>query len=340
MPRRFLAAFSIFAVNVFAFCATANLYAADQFLEAPHFSDPNYQVAMPPDWIAKPITSSDENHKDYVADIRMVLDQQVFRVLQPAINRYASEHKIKISLADGTCGHSAGALLQKKTDIGGFCCPPRNSDRLPGLHFYTMGITAVALLVNPENPVVGVSTRQARELFSGHIERWTALVPATSSNSFNKPVLPVARLHCKTRPGHWRLILGHEDDFSAELKEVGAIPDMIEAVANNEHAIGHAAYWLAVEHYKEFGKVRPLLVNGFSPGNRQALLSGDYPFYKTFSITLWEGEHVANPHAEQLVKYLIAEMENVDPSSGIATPAQLRKAGWKFIKDELIQEGH
>ncbi len=306
----------------------------------PAFSDPDFRVKMPEQWINHPIDrhiNTRENGRER-ADLKVILDQQLYRILGPIIADFAKRNQLDIALSDGTCGHSAGALLKKRADIGAFCCPPRITDRLPGLRYHTLGITAIALLVHPDNPLVGLTTEEARAIFSGEIYRWKQLSRPGTTSLPDTPIVPVTRLHCKPRPGHWRLILDDEDDFSAELREVGAIPDMISVVATSPNAIGHAAYWLAKEHYRAKGRAKPLKVNGATPADIDTLVDGTYPFYKTFSITVWEGPAVENPQARKLVDHLLERIEHLPARYGIASPAALKRAGWIFKDGELVGE--
>jgi phosphate transport system substrate-binding protein len=293
------------------------------------FSDPAIGVPMPDSWLEEPIDRG-------MADLNVMLDQQMYRVLKPAIEQYAKKNNLNIALSDGTCGHSAGALLKKKADMGAFCCPPRNSDRLPGLKFYTLGITPIAILVHPDNPVEDLSEHQVRDLFSGAINRWSQLKGADGQPGPNKPIQPVARLHCKPRPGHWRLILDNEDLFSTDLREVGTIPDMVSSIASNVRTIGHVSAWLATEHYQKEGLVKALTIGGNSVSDPNALVEGRYPFYKTFAITTWEGESVKNPKADALAAFILAEAVQLDPKYLLINHLQLRRAGWRFEGDELV----
>lgn len=302
--------------------------AAQSLAVGPAFSDPSITVPMSDDWIKQPVDRGS-------VDLKVMMDQQMYRVLEPFIRHYAKQHGLKIDLGDGTCGHSAGALLNKKADIGGYCCPPRNTDRLPGLRFFTMGITPIAIVVHPGNPVRNVSIRQVREVFAGVIHRWSQLTTPAGQPGPNKPIQQVARLHCKFRPGHWRLLLDNEDLLSTNLKEVGTIPDMIMAAASNVRTVGHVSAWLTIQPQVK-GSVNALSVNGVSPYDLDALIAGNYPFYKTFSLTVWEGSHVQNPHAKALKDFMLKQMEKLPPSYLLASPSKLRAAGWRFEEDELI----
>jgi phosphate transport system substrate-binding protein len=296
---------------------------------APAFSNPAITIPMPDSWIKQPIDRGEE-------DLKVMLDQQMYRVLAPMIRQYANKKGLNISLSDGTCGHSAGTLLKKQADIGGFCCPPRNSDRLPGLRYYTLGITPISVIIHPNNPITDVSVDEARDIFSGSITRWSQLKQPNGSSGHNKPIQQVARLHCKPRPGHWRLILDNEDQFSVNLKEVGTIPDMLTSAARNIRVIGHVSAWLATNDPKKKVDVKSLKIDGIPPTDVKALIAGRYPFYKTFSITVWEGASVENSYAKDLKEFILKQVEKLDEKFLIASPDKLRKAGWQFRGDELV----
>ncbi|MEN8264008.1 MAG: hypothetical protein ABFR82_11130, partial [Nitrospirota bacterium] len=77
---------------------------------------------------------------------------------------------------------------------------------------------------------------------------------------------------------------------------------------------------------------------GYAPEDLNALLTGNYPIYKTFNITTWEEKEVINPHAVELVKFLKKQVEGLDAGYGIIPSPRLKEAGWKFRSSELIGE--
>jgi hypothetical protein len=293
------------------------------------FSDPDYVVRMPENW-ERQAPPKDSGR------IGVSLDKQMYRILAPPIKKYAEKHKLDINVFDGTCGNSAGMLRRKMIDIGGFCCPPANTDRLPGIRFHTLGITAVAFLVHPDNRIDNISLAQARKIFRGEIYNWSELKGADENPGPDVPIQPVVRLHCKTRPGHWRLLLKKEEFFSIRALEVGLVYDMNLHITYNPMAIGHAAWWLAMEAYKDKGRVETLKIDGYDPGDIGALLLKNYPIYKTFYLTTWKGQGMENPHAEKLVEYIKNLIEDQGDKYGIVSTSRLRRAGWRFKGEELI----
>jgi DNA-binding transcriptional LysR family regulator len=289
---------------------------------------------MPDEWKRQPI-----RYDPSIGEVDLVvsLDQQMFQAFQPLIQEFARRHNLKIVVNKGTCGISSGMLARKAIDIGGFCCPPGITDRLPGLHFHTLGIAALVLIVHPDNPVDNLTIEQARQIFMGEIYRWSEIEIGDGRRGLNMPIQPIGRLHCKQRPGHWRLLLDNEDLFSPLIIEVGAIPDMILQVSNNIRAIGYETLWM-VRLLRNRGKVKVLKINGYDPSDPVNLSSGKYPLYRVYNLTTWEGEGMTNPLAQKLVNYLLKQVEYLDSKFGLIPASRLREAGWKFRGNELIGE--
>ncbi|MCK4708226.1 MAG: substrate-binding domain-containing protein, partial [Gammaproteobacteria bacterium] len=208
------------------------------------------------------------------------------------------------------------------------------NDRFPGMTFHSLGISPIALIVHPSNPVTNLTQAKARKIFQGKITRWSDVDGA--GPALTSYIKPVGRLHCKIRPGHWRTLLSNENKFSPSLFEVGVISDMISQIARNPTAIGWEVP-LMIDVYKKRGEVRMLKVDGHSPTELKYLLSGDYPLYRSYSLTTWDNSN-KKELASELVKYLQDQMEKIHKEIDYIPPSQLRKAGWKFNGDELIGE--
>jgi ABC-type phosphate transport system substrate-binding protein len=301
------------------------------------FSDPTQVYEMSDEWKKQPINYDPSLEK---VDLVVTLGQHLYPYVVQIIKQFATKHDLKIAVNEGTCGISAGMLSRKAVDIGGFCCAPGATDRLPGLKYHTVGIAALALIVNPNNPVDNVTIEQARHIYSGDIYRWSELKTPSGKRGAEMDIQAVARLHCKLRPGSWRLLLANEDLFSPAIQEVGAIPDMIYQVSINPRAIGYETMTAIYRYqsYKKAGKVKTLKINGYAHDDTPDLLNGNYPLYRVMSLTTWEGEGVENPHAQKLVDYIIREVEHLDSKFGIIPASRLKTAGWKFHGNELSGE--
>lgn len=292
---------------------------------------------MPRSWIEAPVAHQTAKP----VALALSLDQQLYPALLPLIQRFARERNVEIAVQEGTCGTSTAALADKTADITGMCCPPGETDRLPGLKYHTVGIGAIALLVHPSNPIDGVTADAARQLFGGKTRKWGDLPMSGIKSAPDREVRAITRLHCKSRPGHWRLILDDADQFARDTEEVSAIEDMILQVSRNRGAIGYETlYHVTLYGEERQAPVKAIRVNGFAPDDDAALAAGKYPFYRVFNITTWTAEPTANPLADELATWLVAQANAgaMDARYGIVPAAQLRARGWKFLDNELIGE--
>ncbi len=291
------------------------------------FSAPSAISRMPEKWKQQPVRYISDFMK---ADIVVDINQQLEPLLEPLIQEYAKSNNLKIRTTKGTCGKSAAKIDRKEIDIAGFCCPPGEKDRLPGLKYHTMGIVPLALLIHPDNPVDNLTLEQARRIFMGDITNWSQV------GGKDMPIKKIASNHCNQRPGHWKLFLASDDLFSPDVQVTGEMEDMIVFVATNPGSIGYEAMMVA-ERFKHRGTVKALKINGYEPVPKN-LLSLDYSIYRTFNLTSWEGDNIRNPHAQKLVDYLMKNTYLFDKKSGLLPAAAMRKAGWKFHGNEVIGE--
>lgn len=302
-------------------------------LKGPSFTSPSRVQEMPAEWVKEPIRHAPEVGR---VDLAVTLDQHLYPLFKEHIEKFAAQKGLKVSVSEGTCGITAGKLARKSVDMGGFCCPPGEIDRLPGLRFHTVGVMPVAVIVHPDNPMEDIKLEDARKLFGGKIYLWSELKDGRGRPGPNLKVRPIGRLHCKLRPGHWRLLLDNEDLFSPNLTEVGTIPDMISLVAKTPGAVGYEVP-LMVERYAGKGRVKTLKLNGLLPA-ATSLAGGGYPVYRTLNLATWEGKGLENENARALVDYILKEAERLEGKYGLVSASGLRKAGWKFKGDELVGE--
>jgi ABC-type phosphate transport system substrate-binding protein len=309
---------------------------AEPQLSGKPFSDPAKQLTMPDPWTKQPI-----QHADWAknADIAIIVDQQFYPLISPGVEQYAKENKLNIVAQEGTCGTANKGLSDKTIDMGGFCCPPSEADRFPGIKFHTLGIEAIPILVNVKNPVNNLTLEQVRQIFQGKLFRWSDVEMTPGTPGPKRVIQAVGRLHCKQRPGHWRLLLDHEDLFSPRILNVGTIKDMINQVANNVDAIGLEEL-LMLKKYDPEGKVKAVAINGVNPHDVAKIATGAYPVYNTLSVTSWETETTKKSQVEGLIKHLVSYIDTIDPMYGVAGVSKLRAAGWKFQENELIGEPH
>jgi len=309
--------------------------ANERLLAGRAFATPDAIVPMGEDWERKGITHTTPEP----VDLAVALDQQLYPAFGPLIETFAKERGVKIAVQNGTCGTSAGVLSDKSADIGGFCCPPGDTDRLPGLKFHTIGIGALALIAHPTNPIDDLTLDQARGLFGNDVRNWSELPMSGMKTGPDERVRALARLHCKIRPGHWRLILDTEQQFGWDITEVSAIKDMVKQVSSLPGAIGYETLWhLDRLEHADGSKVKTLSINGTKPHDAQALARGQYPLYRVFNITTWSNGPAHNTLSDELAAYLVEQGGRIAAQYAIISASDLRRNGWTFKDTELVAE--
>ncbi len=304
-------------------------------LKGPPFSNPEEITAKPEEWRKQPIHYRAE---DAGAEVVLLLDQNIYPGLLPLVQAYAQAHRIKVSVREGTCGPAAEGINHKEVDVGGSCCPAAKIDRLPGLRWHTVGISPMAILANAADPVEQLTSEQVRDNFRGKLSRWSQIPVVGEKYSKDLLIRPITRLHCKLRPGHWRLILDNEEQFGPRINEVGTILDMVTSVAKSPGTLGYVENWQIVNDPKHKNSVKAIRIDGQDPLDANTLKTGRYPFYWVYNVSTWTAENTANPKAQQLVQYLMDNAGQIDPALHVVPAAELKKQGWKFKDDELIGE--
>ncbi len=305
---------------------------ASNNLAAAPFNYTETKVLMPDEWQTKPITYNDAVKN---VDLVISLGQQTHPALQSFVQEYAKKNNLKIVVQKGTCGVTAGKLRKKLIDMGAYCCPVAASDRLPSLQIHTIGIAPISLLTHPSNPLSDISSEDARKVYQGNYSRWSQL-PHRGKKLSDHAIQPVVRLHCKKRPGHWRILLKNEDLFSPRIFEVGVVPDMIKQVAINPNAIGYETVYMLQVHKKN-GKLKMLSINGLKPTDLDSAAVGKYPIYRTYSLTTWKND-IKEQQVITLIRAIEKHVEQNSENLGIVPVATLRENGWRFHGDELIAE--
>lgn len=305
-------------------------------LKAESFSDPDY-VADPQKGFLEKAIIYDKKVGD--VDVVISLGQQTYPAFHKFVEDVAKKKGIKVDIQQGTCGATAKKLLKKSVDIGTFCCPPGKTDRLPGLKFNTVAIAPIALVTHKDNPLIDISTADARKIFKGEYVSWSEVpdYQKISDKIQGKRIQPIVRMHCKKRPGHWRLLMSSADQVSPRAQSVGTIPDMISEVASDTAAIGYETPFMLRVHKKK-GDLKILSIDGKKPEDISLLLNGDYPVYRTYNLTTWTGENNKNKNAAILMEAIYEHIQSNGEEYGFVPAEKLKAAGWKFKDRELIAE--
>jgi phosphate transport system substrate-binding protein len=137
------------------------------------------------------------------------------------------------------------------------------------LYAVTIAKDAIAIIVNPKNPIEGLSLEQVRQVFSGKVENWIEL------GGPNHPIVLVSREEGSgTRESFQKFVMGKKE-ISLESLVQDSNGAIRQVVSNDPNAIGYISLGLVNE------KVRPLKISGVEPSLAN-IENGKYTLLRPF----------------------------------------------------------
>lgn len=204
----------------------------------------------------------------------------IFDELKPDLERKVKRPIIlygKNSMLGQGC--NAGIKMARKhtpdnETFGFLCCPlEKEEQKKEDVMVFPLALEPIAILTNGSNPVSNLSQKQIRAIFSGRITNWKQV------GGKNQPIVVVTRLHCKSRPGHWKRILPSEKHFTSRRINVKSDDEMVQRLTDFEGAIGYAGTtWTRQPGLK----VKSVSVDRSKP-TAANLKNKSYPFYRLLS---------------------------------------------------------
>ncbi len=208
-------------------------------------------------------------------------------------------------------GSSAGvqSVLSGAASLGMLSRKLAPEEQSEGLHVVVMARDAIAVIVNPQNPISEMGVENLRKIYSGEITDWSQ-VPRLSST---KPSLKVAEGNSKvdfkgkihvisreegsgTRGAFDELIMGgHEVTPKAIFQDSNG--SVRQTVAQDPMAIGYISLGLVDQ------SVRPLAINGEMP-TVENCKSGEYVLVRPFIVAFRDE---VQPEAREYLDFITGQ---------------------------------
>jgi phosphate transport system substrate-binding protein len=185
----------------------------------------------------------------------------------------------------------------------GFVCCPLTEEEVAQkkLVVYPLALEPIMIVVNRDNPVSNLGSDQVRAIMRGDITNWRDV------GGRDEPVVLVARLHCKNRPGHWKTILPDANEFREQRLNVSSAADMEQTVGDFKGAIGHiGSTW----DFAPDNHLKVVTVDGYEP-TAANLRNKHYPFFRNLSA-------VTDQHPSEAVLALIKEVQTGPAFAAVA----------------------
>lgn len=177
----------------------------------------------------------------------------------------------RIHVQDG--GSTAGILAVRNNaaHIGMSSRPlsPTERDLIP----ITIAKDAIAIIVNPKNPINDLSIQQIKLIFSGKIKNWKDV------GGLPNPIVVITREEGSgTRDSFQRMVM-EKDEITLEALVQDASGTIRQLVADDPNAIGYISLGLVNK------MVKPLKISGIEP-NIENIENGKYKLVRPFLFVL------------------------------------------------------
>jgi len=143
---------------------------------------------------------------------------------------------------------------------------------LPGekdLYAVTIAKDAIAIIINPKNPIQDLSLTQIGQIFSGKIKNWKDI------GGHSHPIILVSREEGSgTRESFQKFVMGKEE-ISLESLVQDSSGAIRQVVASDPNAIGYISLGLVNE------KIKPLRIEGVEPSVKD-IENGRYTLVRPF----------------------------------------------------------
>lgn len=194
------------------------------------------------------------------------------------------EYKVLVS----GLGSSAGieSVAKGSSDIGTSSRDLKDEEAPLGLYDTPVAIDAIAVIVNPENPVNSLTTKQVRAIFAGEIRNWSEV------GGDDQTIGLVNRDEASgTREAFFKIVMEKQsfDRRAAVLPGTGQVRSV---VAEAPSAIGYISLGFVND------EVKVISVDGVQP-SVETVVDGTYPIQRTLHFfTVGEPTGLAKGYAE------------------------------------------
>ncbi|MFN3649470.1 MAG: phosphate ABC transporter substrate-binding protein [Armatimonadota bacterium] len=182
---------------------------------------------------------------------------------------------VRVDVQTGGSSRGISDARQGLADIGMVSRALKPEER--DLQAFPIARDGICLIVHRDNPVRSLTDEQVRALFTGKVDRWSAVGGAEA---------PVTVVHKAEGRSTLELFLAH---YRLENREIDAdvvIGDNeqgIKTVAGNPHAVGYVSIGAAEHHVRQGTPLKLLAVGGVEPSSEN-VRRGDYPLCRPLHL--------------------------------------------------------
>jgi len=173
-------------------------------------------------------------------------------------------------------GSSAGieAVNAGTSDIGTSSRDLKDEEEDLGLIDTPIAFDGIAVIVNPNNPVDGLTTEQLRAVFSGDITNWREL------GGEDRPINLVNRDEASgTREAFKKIVMAEDASFDRSAVVLPGTGQVRDVVARSAGAVGYISVGFVEPRFTDT-RVKALVIDGVEP-SEATVASKKYPIART-----------------------------------------------------------
>lgn len=212
------------------------------------------------------------------------------------------EKNIAIYVSAGGSGAGAKAVIEGTSDFGMLArgVKEEEKEKIGDMKEFVLGIDALTISVNPENPLVklkdSLSTEEIMKIFSGEYKYWDEL---DGSLEHKEIVVVIRDLGGGAHEVFQKSIMGDVQvrEDAIQSPSMGAL---VTKIIENKDAIGYASFGMVNQNV---GKLIPLKVDGIDP-TEENIVNGSYKVSRPL-IAIKKGE--LTPEQQAFMDFVLSE---------------------------------
>ncbi len=184
-----------------------------------------------------------------------------------------ADKPVVVNVSTGGSGAGIKAIQEKTADFGMLARDLKDSEKeIENLVVNKIGIDALTISVNPENPICNLvddlSSEEIKKFFSGEYKKWSDFDPSLP----DEDIVVVARdLGGGAHQVFQKVIMG-ETPVREDVIQAPSMGALVQKVIENKNAIGYASFGVSNQNA---GKLFPIKVNGVA-ATEETILDGSY----------------------------------------------------------------
>ena len=195
-------------------------------------------------------------------------------IMEEAGKEFMKKHpNVKVMVSGGGSGFGIKQVGEGYVDIGmaGRDLKPEEKEKYPNLKVYKIGVDGVAIVVNPKNPINGLTKEQVKKIFAGEITNWKEV------GGKDAPINVYTRdPESGTRETFWKYALD-KGNITKKAIVVASNGEMKAKIAMDENGIGY----LSVGYVDE--SVKAIKLDGIAP-TQENVKKGVYKVYRPLNL--------------------------------------------------------